>query len=168
MKRANCGWHPLIHTLLKFNLAQDIWFYQRLSSLGNSLPQTGHSFSVGSIIRLTLHIENLTEWSLARSISAGSRLVIRLLRIRKVTLWVSETGSQWVSLVAIPAKEVFITVRPWNMYVTAWTLFKGLWRERGFTLCLCHSYRPSTHFLFPLSSWCRVLLKNQYWTNLYN
>jgi len=24
----NCGLHPLIHTLLEFNLAQDICFYQ--------------------------------------------------------------------------------------------------------------------------------------------
>jgi hypothetical protein len=104
--------------------------------LGNELPQTGHTFSVGLTIRLTLHLGHFTEWSLARSISTASRLVIRFLRVRNVLLWWSETGSEWVSLVAVPAKEVFITVRPGNMYVTAWTLFKGLWRERGFLFFL--------------------------------
>jgi hypothetical protein len=72
----NCELYPLIHNLLELDLAQDVGVSQRLSSLGNSLPQTGHAFSVGLIIRLILHIEHLTEWSLARSISAGSRLVI--------------------------------------------------------------------------------------------
>jgi hypothetical protein len=56
------------------------------------------------------------------------------LRFRKVWLVWSKTGTEWVSLVTVPAKEVFITVRPGNMYVTAWTLFKGLWRVGGFNL----------------------------------
>jgi hypothetical protein len=73
---ANCELHPLIHIRLKFNLAQDMEVCQRFSGLGKELPQTGHTFSVGFIIRLPLHIEHLTERSLARSISAGSRLII--------------------------------------------------------------------------------------------
>ena len=78
--------HPLIHTLLKFNLAQDIGMSQRLSSLGNSLPQTEHTSSVGLINGLILHAVHLTERSLVRSISAGSRLVIRFHRFSKTTL----------------------------------------------------------------------------------
>jgi hypothetical protein len=73
-------------------LAQNVDFCQRFPDLGSKPPQTGHTFSVGLIIRLTLHLEHLTEWSLARSISAGSRLVIMFLRFRKVLFWWSETG----------------------------------------------------------------------------
>jgi hypothetical protein len=74
---ANCRLHPLIHTLLKFALVQNIVVFQRFAGLGNSLPQTGHTFSVGLTMRLVLHLEHLTGWSLARSISTASRLVIR-------------------------------------------------------------------------------------------
>ena len=63
--------HPLIHTLLKFNLAQYIESCQRFSGLGNELPQTGHTFSVALIIRLALHLGHLTAWSLTRLISSG-------------------------------------------------------------------------------------------------
>jgi len=92
--RSTQNWrlHPLIHTLLEFNLAQDIGVNQRFSSWGNSLPQTGHTFSVGLIIRLILHVEHLTERSLARSISAGSRLVIRFHGFSKTTLSWLETN----------------------------------------------------------------------------
>jgi hypothetical protein len=55
---------PLIHTLPKFNLAQNVEVSQRFSSLSNSLPQTGHTFSVCLIIRSALHLEHLTGWSL--------------------------------------------------------------------------------------------------------
>jgi len=36
--------HPLIHTLPKFNLAQDVGINQRLLGFGNALPQTGRTF----------------------------------------------------------------------------------------------------------------------------
>jgi hypothetical protein len=68
--------HPLIHTRLEFALAQDVGVCQRFSGLGNEPPHTGHTFSVGLIIRLALHLEHLTGWSLTRLISSGSRLVI--------------------------------------------------------------------------------------------
>ena len=74
------------------NLFSHIGVSQRFSGLDNELPHTGYTFSVGLIIRSILHIEHLTGWSLARSISAESRLVIRLFRIRKVLLWWLETG----------------------------------------------------------------------------
>jgi hypothetical protein len=45
-----------------------------------------------------------------------------------------ETGKKWVSLIAVPAKDIVITVRPGDMYVTAWTLSRGFWGEKGFTL----------------------------------
>ena len=83
---------PLIHTSLEFARAQDVGVSQRFSGLGNALPQTGHIFSVGLIIRLALHLEHLTGLSLTRLISSGSRLVIMFLRARKVLLWRSETG----------------------------------------------------------------------------
>ena len=107
-EEANCGLHPLIHTLLKFNLAQYVRVSQRFSGLGNEPLQTGHILSSGPTIMVSLHLEHLTRQSLTRSISAGSRLVIRLLRIRRVTLWWSETGSQWVSLIAVPAEDMVI------------------------------------------------------------
>jgi len=47
---ANCGLHPLIHTFLDFNLAQDIVIFQRFLDFGNSLPQTGHVLSDGFTI----------------------------------------------------------------------------------------------------------------------
>ena len=70
---ANCGLHPLIHTLPELNLAQDIGLCQRFGGFGSFLPQTGHTFSVGLTIRLALHLEHLTGWSLTRFISFGSR-----------------------------------------------------------------------------------------------
>ena len=63
--------HPLIHTRLEFALAQDVGVCQRFSGLGNEPPHTGHTFSVGLIIRLALHLEHLTGWSLIRLISLG-------------------------------------------------------------------------------------------------
>jgi len=75
---SNCGLHPLIHTLLEFTLAQNVGVSQRFIGLGSLLPQTGHTLSVALTIRLTLHLEHLTEWSLARSISSRSR---------EVTIW---------------------------------------------------------------------------------
>ena len=88
----NCGLHPLIHTLPKFNLAQDVGVSQRFSGLGNEVSQTGHAFSVGLIIKSALHWGHLTGWSMTRLISAGLRLVIRFLRFRKAFFWWSETG----------------------------------------------------------------------------
>ena len=137
-KRAEWRLHPLIHTLLKFDLAQNVGVSQRLSDLGNELPKTGQTFSVGLIIRSALHLGHLTAWSLTRLISSGSRLVIRFPRFRKVLLWWSETGSEWVSLVAVPTKDIVITIRPGDMLVCAWTLFGSFWGKRGFTLCQCH------------------------------
>ena len=64
---ADCALHPLIHTLLKFTVAQD-GVSQRFIGLGSLLPQTGHTFSVGFIIRLALHLGHLTAWSLTRLI----------------------------------------------------------------------------------------------------
>jgi hypothetical protein len=70
-KRANCELHPLIHTSLKFNLAQDVDYGQRFPGLGSEPPQTGHTFSVSLIIKLALHLGHLTLWSLTRFISIG-------------------------------------------------------------------------------------------------
>jgi len=38
MGGANCGLHPLIHTLLEFTLAQNIDYGQRFPGLGNESP----------------------------------------------------------------------------------------------------------------------------------
>jgi len=63
--------HPLIHTHLEFNPAQYVEGCQRFAGFGSEPPQTGHTFSVGLIIRLALHLEHLTGWSLTRLISIG-------------------------------------------------------------------------------------------------
>ena len=80
----DCKLHPLIHTLLEFNVAQDIGVSQRFSGFGNELPQTGHTFSVGLIIRSALHLEHLTAWSLTRLISSGSGKVLTSLFLYQV------------------------------------------------------------------------------------
>jgi hypothetical protein len=85
-----CGLHPLIHTLLGFNLTQDIGASQRFAGLGSAPPQTGQSFSVGLIIRLTLHLEHLTAWSLTRLILSGSREVV----IWPPLDWLSSVGKK--------------------------------------------------------------------------
>ena len=72
----NCRLHPLIHTPMEFTLAQNVEVSQRFSGFGSLPLQTGHTFSVGLIIKLALHLGHLTGWSLARLISSGSRLVI--------------------------------------------------------------------------------------------
>ena len=59
MQSSECRLHPLIHTLLEFNLAQDIVVFQRFTGFGNELPHTGHTFSVGLIIRLVLAISTM-------------------------------------------------------------------------------------------------------------
>ena len=64
---------PLIHTLLEFGIIQDIDFCQRFTGLGNELQQTGHIFSVGLTIRLALHLEHFTGWTLTRLISSAMR-----------------------------------------------------------------------------------------------
>jgi hypothetical protein len=61
--------HPLIYTRLEFDLVQNVDYGQRFPSLGNELPQTGHTVSVSLIIRLALHLEHFTGWSLTRLIS---------------------------------------------------------------------------------------------------
>jgi hypothetical protein len=95
---------------------------QRFSGLGNEPPQTGHTFSVGLIIRLALHLEHLTGWSLALSISTVSRLVIRFLRFRKVLLSCLETLKDRIFCIAVPTDNMVIAHRPGDMYVTVWTL----------------------------------------------
>ena len=68
-------YHPVIHTRLEFSLTQDVDVCQRFAGSGNEPPLTGHSFSVGLIIRLALHLGHLTEWSLIRLILSGARLI---------------------------------------------------------------------------------------------
>jgi hypothetical protein len=56
-------------------MTQDVGVSQRFSGLGNEFPQTGHTFSVGLIIKLALHLRHLTLISLTRLISSESREV---------------------------------------------------------------------------------------------
>jgi hypothetical protein len=91
--RAECELHPLIHTFLKFNLAQDMVVFQRFSGLGKGLLQRGHAFSECLTITVSLHLGHLTGWTFTRLISSGSRLVIGPLRVRRFSLWWFETGS---------------------------------------------------------------------------
>jgi len=75
---ADCGFHPLIHTLLDFNLTQDIVAFQRFTGLGNELPQTGHTLSDGFTNTVSLHLGHLTGWTFTRLIWSRLRLVIWL------------------------------------------------------------------------------------------
>jgi hypothetical protein len=67
--------HPLIYTRLEFDLVQNVDCGQRFPGLGSEPLQTGHTFSVGLIIRLALHLGHLTLMSLTRLISSGSKEV---------------------------------------------------------------------------------------------
>jgi hypothetical protein len=66
-----CGLHPSIHTLLKFNLAQDVVVCPRFSGLGNDPSQAGHTLSSSFTLTVSLHLGHLTGWSLTRLISVG-------------------------------------------------------------------------------------------------
>ncbi len=111
--------HPLIHTRLEFDLAQDVDYGQRFPGLGSVLPQTGHTFSVGLTIRLALHLEHLTGWSLTLLISAGSKVLFMQLFLfekRKLFLWIfdwrTETFREWIVSAAVPAMDFLIARRP--------------------------------------------------------
>jgi len=65
----NCKLHPLIHTLLNFNLAQDIVVSQLFAGRGNALPQTGHTLFSRLTITVSLHLGHLTGWTFTRLIS---------------------------------------------------------------------------------------------------
>jgi hypothetical protein len=51
---------------------------QRFSGFGNELPQTGHTFSSGLTITVSLHLEHLTAWSWTRLISMFFETINRL------------------------------------------------------------------------------------------
>ena len=55
--------------------------------LASVLLQTRRTFSVGSIIRSSLHLEHLTVWSFTRLISSGSKLLIRFFRVSVLLLF---------------------------------------------------------------------------------
>ncbi len=134
-KRAECRLHPLIHTLLIFTAAQNIVDSQRFTGFGNALPQTGHTFSVGFIIRLALRLGHLTGWSLTRLISSGSRLVIRFLRFRRTALLWLETLKDRIFCIAFPAIDMLIASRPGNVAVATWTLFWVFWWKGSLNFC---------------------------------
>jgi hypothetical protein len=75
VEEANWGLHPLIHTLLKFNLPQDVVVFQRFSGLGNDPSQAGHTLSSSFTLTVSLHLGHLTGWSLTRLISSGSGML---------------------------------------------------------------------------------------------
>jgi len=57
-----------MRTCLKFNLAQNIFVFQRLAGMDNELPHTGHTLSDGSTITLSLHLGPLMGWAFTRLI----------------------------------------------------------------------------------------------------
>jgi hypothetical protein len=57
-----------MRTCLKFNLAQNIFVFQRLAGMDNELPHTGHTLSDGSTITLSLHLGPLMGWTFTRLI----------------------------------------------------------------------------------------------------
>ena len=100
-------------------------------SWGRLLPQTGQTISLGLSITVSLHLRHLTGQTLTRLISSGLRLVIGLLRLRKVSLWWSETVKQWESTVAVPTKDIVFAHRPRDILVSAWALFRIFRRKKG-------------------------------------
>ena len=153
--------HPFIRTQLKFNLSQDIESCQRFPGLGSEPPQTGHTFSVGLIIKVALHLEHLTLWSLTRLISAGSKVLsmqLFLFEKRKLFLrifdWRTETFRDWIVSVTVPAMDFLITRGPWKVFVTTWALFRESWGERSFMFC--HWYYSAIYPALPIWRivWC--------------
>jgi F0F1-type ATP synthase assembly protein I len=67
-----------VKKVISFGLVAYSYFFRA----GSLLPQTGHTFSLGLIIRSALHLGHLTGWSLTRLISTGElflRVFFRLL-----------------------------------------------------------------------------------------
>ncbi len=147
MEGANCGLHPLIHTGLEFNPVQDIESCQRFSGLGSEPPQTGHTFSVGLIIRLALHLEHLTGWSLTRLISSGSRVLLIWFFVFPVDVFgPTEIFRDRIVTVAVPAKELFFTWGPGEVFMSARALLRVI--DRGYLFLLaCHCLAISQKIL---------------------
>ncbi len=157
----NCILHPLIHTRLEFDLAQDVDYGQRFPGLGNEPPQTGYTFSVGLIIKLALHLEHLTGWSLTLLISSGSKVLFMQLFLfekRKLFLrilsWRTETFRDWIVFTAVPAMDFLITRGPGKVFVTTWALFRESRGERSFMFC--HWYYSAISPALPLANLCRA------------
>jgi hypothetical protein len=55
--------------LLEFHRAQDIDVFQHFTGMGSELSQTGHTFSGGLTIGVSLQLGHLTGWTLIRLIS---------------------------------------------------------------------------------------------------
>jgi len=136
--------HPLIHSRLKFNLAQDIDWSQRFSGFENEPPQTKHTFSVGLIIRLALHLGHLTLWSLTRLISSGPRVLLIWFFLFPVDVFgPTEIFRDRIVSVAVPAKELLFTWGPGEMFVSARALRRVIDRGCLFLFsCHCPDYFP--------------------------
>ena len=80
---------------MKFNLAQNVGVSQRLSSLGNELPQKGHTFSEGLIIRSALHLGHLADlFEFCFSMFVKTKLLYAC----DVFLDFSSIGAAWLSI----------------------------------------------------------------------
>jgi len=91
---------------------------------GSEPPQTGHTFSVGLIIRLALHLEHLTGWSLTRLILSGSKVLsMQLFLFEKSELFLrslawradnarTKTLRDWIVSAAVPAMDFLIARGP--------------------------------------------------------
>ena len=109
---------------------------------GSEPPQTGHTFSVGLIIRLALHLEHLTGWSLTRLISSGSRVLLIWFFLFPVNVFgPTEIFRDRIVTVAVPAKELFFTWGPGEVFVSARALRRVIGRGCFFLFsCHCPSY----------------------------
>ena len=139
-------------------MAQNIVGFQRFTGLGNELPQTGQTLSSGLSITVSLHLGHLTLWSLTRLISSGSKVLsIQLFLFEKTELFPkllawrvdnvrTKTLRDWIVTVAVPAKELFFTWRPGEVFVSAralrWVIDKGC-----LFLLACHCLAISQRIL---------------------
>ena len=51
----DCGLHPLIHTLLEFDLVKDVAVSKPFADLGSKALQTGHALSFRKTMMVSLH-----------------------------------------------------------------------------------------------------------------
>ena len=138
---------------------------------GRELPQTGHTFSVGLTIGVSLHLGHLTGWSLTRLISSGSREVCIGITLQKIQL--IHRGGRDILEIALETRNLNLPKRCQTMLLQMeqghsllrQRLRPGQSQPRGEVPIYpeCHSYHSMTvkvsPLTLPLSSWCRVLRK---------
>ena len=142
-----CRLHPLIHTRLESKQAQYVVCNQGFRNFASEPPQTGHTFSVGLVIRLALHLGHLTLWSLTRLISSASRVLLIWFFFSPVDVfWPTEIFRDRIVSVAVPAEELFFTWRPGEVFVSSRAPRRVIDKGCLFLLSHCPNYFSEDSF----------------------